>query len=422
MPVVNNLLTISMITREALRILENSLTFTKQISREYDDRFGIAGAKIGTVINIRKPVRYVGRTGPNMIQEYAVETSVPLALTTQRGVDLYFNSQDLTLSIDDFSKRILAPAIANVANMVDFDGLTAVVNNVYNTIGTPGTPPAAALTYLQAGQRLNEEACPVNNRKLVMPPAFVPPIVDTLKGLFQSSERISEQYDTGMMGIGLGYKWLMDQNLQAHTGGPLGGAPQVTGAGQTGATLATSGWTAAAALRLKAGDVFTIAGVYATNPQNHTATASLRQFTVLADTSSDATGAATIPISPPIIPIGGSAVITPSFGASPVTLGAAYATVSASPGAGALITPLFTANQVSQNALAFHPEAFAMGCADLLMPGGVDMASRVSDNQLGLSIRAVRAYEITTDRFPTRLDILYGFATLYAEMACRVAG
>lgn len=425
----NTLLTISMITREALRVLENSLGYAKQISRQYDDRFGIAGAKIGTVINIRKPVRYVGRTGTAMSGgEDATETSVPLALSTQRGVDLYFNSQDLTLSIDDFSKRILGPAIANVANMVDFDGLngsltqSSMVNNVYNVVGTPGTPPAAALTYLQAGQRLNEEACPIDNRKLVMPPAFVPPIVDTLKGLFQSSERIAEQYDKGMMGIGLGFKWLMDQNLQQRTSGPLGGAPQVAGAGQTGASLATSGWTASAALRMKKGDVFTIAGVYATNPQNHAATGALRQFTVLADASSDATGAATISISPPIIPIGGSASITTTFGPSPVTLGPAFATVSASPGAGALITPMFTANQVSQNALAFYPEAFAMGCADLLLPGGVDMASRVSDDQLGLSIRAVRAYEISTDRFPTRLDILYGFATLYAEMACRVAG
>src|SRR5215471_9378771 len=109
----NNLLTIAMITREQLRILENSLTYTKQIRRTYDDKFAIAGAKIGTVVNVRKPPRYVGRTGQALSLEDATETSVPVALTTQRGVDITFTSQDLTLSVDDFSKRFLRPAIAS---------------------------------------------------------------------------------------------------------------------------------------------------------------------------------------------------------------------------------------------------------------------------------------------------------------------
>src|SRR5262249_13225017 len=155
---------------------------------------------------------------------------------------------------------------------------------VYNTIGTPGTVPAgagASLTYLQVNQRLSEEACPFENRSICITPAMNANIVDSLKGLFQASDRIREQYNKGMMGQGLGYEgWYLDQNLRTHTVGPLGGAPVVNGAGQTGSNLVTNGWTAAASNRLKKGDVFTIAGVNAVNPQNQQDTGVLRQFVV----------------------------------------------------------------------------------------------------------------------------------------------
>ena len=390
-----------MITREALRVLENSLTFTKQINRNYDDKYAVAGAKIGTVLNIRKPPRYAGRTGQALTIEDATETSVPLTLTTQRGVDIAFTSQDLTLSVDDFSKRFLKPAVAAVANAVDFDG-TALTLGAYNMVGTPGSNPNTALLYLQAGQRLNEEACPVDGRKLVMGPAFVPPIVDALKGLFQSSERIAEQYEKGQMGIGLGFSWYMDQNMRTQVAGSPGSVT-VAGANQTGSSLTVSATTGA----LNKGDVFTIANVYAVNPQSRQSTGALRQFVVTANLT---TGATSIPISPPIQIFGAGAPFNP------------FATVNALPANSAPLTFAFTAGQSSGQACAFFPEAFAMACADLLLPGGVDMASRVSDDQLGLSIRAIRAYDINLDRFPTRLDILYGFAVLYAEMACRIAG
>src|SRR5262249_3541755 len=254
----NVLLTISMITREALRVLENNLTFTKYVRRDFDDSFGRAGAKIGTVLNIRKPARYAGRVGQGLSIEDATETQVPLALTTQRGVDIAFTSQDLGLSVDDFSDRFIRPAVANVANNIDFDGLTQYFN-VYNTIGTPGTVPNALLTYLQAGQRLDEEAAPRDNlRAVVISPAMQASIVDALKGLFHESNEISRQYEEGKMGMTIGFKWSMDQNVNINTVGQLGGSPTVNQANQTGATLVTNNWTASAATRLKKGNVFTI--------------------------------------------------------------------------------------------------------------------------------------------------------------------
>ena len=404
----NTLLTISMITREALRILENNLTFTKYVRRDFDDSFGRAGAKIGTVLNIRKPPRYVGRVGQGLQIEDATETSVPLTLNTQRGVDIAFTSQDLALSIDDFSDRFVKPAIANVANFIDFDGM-GQYGNVYNEIGTPGTVPAALLTYLQAGQRLDEEAAPRDNaRALVISPAMQATIVDTLKGLFQSSQDIAEQYEKGTMGQVIGFKWSMDQNTRTQQVGAYGtSAPTVTVAGQTGNSILTTGWTATTQV-LNQYDVITFAGVFAVNPQNKQSTGSLRQFVVTANVTSTGGGTATIPISGP----GGLGIVTAG----------AFQTVTNSPAAGAVIT-VSGASGVgpSPRGLAFHKDAFALGCADLPLPGGVDMASRVSDKQLGMSIRLVRAYDINTDRFPCRLDILYGWTTLYPELAVRVA-
>lgn len=403
----NTLLTISQITRETLRILENNLVFTKQVRRDFDDSFGRAGAKIGTVLNIRKPARYSGRTGQGLSIEDATETQVPLTLNTQRGVDIAFTSQDLALSIDDFKERFIRPAIANVANQIDFDGLQQYLN-VYNTIGTPGTVPNALLTYLQAGQRLDEEAAPRDNlRSLVISPAMQATIVDTLKGLFQESTEIGRQYEEGTMGRSIGFKWSMDQNVGINTVGLLGGTPTVNGAGQTGASLITQAWSNSITGILKKGNVFTIGsgatGVFAVNPQSKQSTGALRQFTVLADQNSSGGGAVTIPISPAIVTTG------------------PFQNVTAAPGNGASINVLGAASTASPQGLAFHKDAFALGCADLPLPGGVDMAARVSDKQVGLSIRLVRAYDINTDRFPTRIDVLYGWTTLYAELACRVA-
>lgn len=402
----NTNLTISMVTQEALRILENNLSFTKGVNREYDDKFAIEGAKIGDTLNIRKPARYVGRTGATMVTEDHTETSVPLTLDTQFGVDVNFTSKELTLSIDDFSQRILAPAMATIANKIDRDGLTMAYQSVANVVGTPGATPNALKTYLQAGAKMDYEAAPRDgNRSLVIDPTAQVEIVDSLKGLFQSSEQIKKQYETGNMGLGAGFKWSMDQNVVSHTVGPLGGTPLVNGAPAQGATtLVTDGWSAAAAARLKKGDVFTIQNVYAVNPQSRQSTGQLRQFVVLSDVSSDAGGNATFSIFPAMSSTG------------------AFATINQLPADNAPLTVLGTAGTVSPQGIAYHRDAFTFGCADLLLPKGVHQAARASDKQLGISIRMVRQYDINSDKMPCRLDVLYGWKALYPELGCRIAG
>lgn len=397
-----------MITREALRVLENNLTFTKQIRREYSNKFGIEGAKIGTVLNVRKPPKYRGRTGAPMDIEDAVETSTPVTLDTQFGVDIQFSSAELGLSIDDFSDRFIKPAAAVIANKIDYDGL-GLYTSVPNVVGAIGTVPTDLQAYLDAGVALDNNMAPRDStRAVVISPQMQATLVYGLKGLFQSSEKIANQYESGTMGLAGGFKFSMDQNVRSHTAGPLGGSPIVSGGSQTGSSLLTSGWTAAAASRLKKGDTFTITGVYAVNGQNRQTLTTLRSFTVTSNFSSAADGTGTISIYPPI------------YGPEAATL--ARQTVSALPAASAPLTITSgTANQVTNGVgLAFHKDAFTLATADLPVPGGVDMASRVSDNQLGISLRMVRQYNISTDQFPCRLDVLYGWAPLYPELACRI--
>lgn len=399
----NQLLTIGMVTRELLRALTNQLTFTRYVNREFDDQFGKSGAKIGTVLNIRKPVRFVPASGQGLVLQDLTEITVPLVLNKQYQRSFAVTSADLALNIDDFAKRYTNKAVLSLANEIDFDGLLQY-QNVANEIGTPGTPPATALLYLQAAQKLNEEAAPMDERYVVISPAMNATIVNALTGFFNPQVVIGEQYRKGLMAKAtLGFDWYMDQNVRQQTVGPLGGTPTVNGAGQTGSTVVTAAWTAAAAKRLSLGDVVTFAGCNAVNPQNRQSTGSLRQFVVTADTSSDGAGALTIPISPAIVTSG------------------PFQNCSASPTTGGAVTVQGAANTASARGLAFHPDAFTFACADLPLFQGLDKADRVTDDQLKMSMRVIRDYDINTDRAPLRIDLLGGWATLYPELACRIA-
>jgi hypothetical protein len=399
----NTLLTTTKMTLEALRILRNKLVFSKLVRRDFDPEFAREGAKIGDTLNIRKPPRYAGTTGATITVEDATETSVALVLNTQFNVGIQFTSKDLALSIDKFSERFLQPAVATIANKIDFDGLN-LYKDVASAVGTPATVPAALLTYLQAKQRLAEESAPVDDQlSVVITPEMEATIVNALDGLFQDSTEISAQYKKGLMGIAAGFKWYMDQNIRTHTSGiyTTGSTPLVNGASQTGSTIVSDGWANSTAV-LKDGDVITFAGVSNVNPQNRQSTGSLKQFVVTADSSSDGSGNLTIPISPALTPTG------------------QFQTCTASPANNAAIVPLGAESTDSPNGLAFHKDAFALGMARLPLPGGTDRAGRASDEESGLSIRMISDYDITTDNFISRLDVLYGWSTLYPELACRI--
>lgn len=411
----NNLLTISKITNEALMVLENELTFTNNVTREYDDQFAVTGAKIGNTLNVRRPGRFIGTTGPALNVEDFNETSVPVTLSTQFHVDTQFTTQDLALSLDMFSDRVLKPAVAAIANKMDLDGLTMAKNNVANIVGTAGTPPTGLITYLTAAAYLDSEGAPRDGRRsCVVEPFTSATIVDSLKGLFVPSDVIGKQYTKGMMGRdSAGMNWYMDQNVVNQTFGSYSGKTLSVATNTTSFGIAT-GWAqfgtlqlvASAALTLNQGDVIQIAGVYAVNPQNRAAYGSgkLRNFVVQSTTAVATGGGTAVTVSPAIITGGQFQNVT----------------VTSTSGT-AVVTPFNNTGTVSPQNLVFHKNFATLATADLELPDGVHFAGRASDKDLGLSIRVVRQYTINNDSIPTRLDVLYGWAPLYPELGCRVA-
>jgi hypothetical protein len=400
-----------MISKESLMELKNQLSFAAAVNRQYDDQFANKGAKIGSVMNIRKPVRFEVTSGATLSVQNIADQSVALTLDTQEHVGFQFSSKDLTLSIDEFRERYIKPAITALANKIDSNGCLQY-RNVWNSVGTPGTQPTTIEYPLLAGAKLDENGCPVDeHRSLVLAPSSQASIVNGSVALFHSGDQIGKQYKKGRMGEAAGFTWKMDQNVYTHSTGAPDGTPAVdtTISTEGVATIHIDGLTTATIVGCyKVGDVITIADVYAVNPQTKVSTGSLMQFVVTATTDAAGNEIAALPISPAIYLTG------------------PYQNVSAYPVDGAAVK-LFGhatsyANKNSPANLAFHKDAFVLGMADLQLPGGVDMASRASDSEAGLSLRIVRQYDINTDFFPCRIDVLYGWKTVYPELACRIQG
>ena len=392
----NTLLTISKITNEALMVLENELTFTSEVDRNYDDQFAVVGAKIGATVNVRRPGRFIGTTGPALNVEDLNETSVPVTLSTQFHVDTQFTTQDLALSLDMFSDRVLKPGVAAIANKIDFDGTTTAALNTANIVGTAGTPPTSLLTYLNAQAYLDSEGAPRDGRRsCIVEPFTSASIVDSLKGLFNPTAEISSQYTKGLMGRDSGgMNWKLDQNIVSQTFGNFT-TNTVTASVNTSTTggILTSGWASSSTITLTAANTGTInlnAG---------------DTFTIAVASGSSVS----VTVSPAIISAGQfQNVSIPSAGASAVTFFASQYNASGN-------------GVVSPQNIVMHRNAYTMAMADLELPEGVHFAGRASDKEIGLSMRVVRQYTINNDSIPTRVDVLYGWAPLYPELACRVA-
>jgi hypothetical protein len=396
-----------MITNRAVIRLENLLNFGKFVDRQYSNQFARAGAKIGATLNIRKPARSLGRSGPALQVEDFTETYVPLVITNQFGVDMSFTASEETLSLNDLDDQVLGPNMATIANRVDNDGMLQYLNAT-NLVGTPGTPPANLTNLMAVRQRLLEMAFPDDDQiYLFLNPAANTNILGGLSTLFNAREELSEQYREGLMLDVAGMKLYIDQNAPTQTVGPLGGSPVVNGANQGFTTgwqdsmnLITNAWTAAAAQRLAQGDIFTIAGVFSVNPQSRKSTGVLQQFVALANVNSDGAGNATIPMAPAIIYSG------------------QFQNVTASPASGAALTVSGTASTSYQQSLGIHKTAVTLATVDLMVPRGVHIAARkVYKN---FSLRIVQAYDINNDRLPLRAECLYGYRTIYREGVVRL--
>jgi hypothetical protein len=391
-----------MITRKALEILENNLVITRTVNRQYDDSFAVQGAKIGSTLRIRLPDRALVTDGAALQVQDDNEQFTTLTVSSQKHIGVNFTTAELTMQLDDFAERVLKPRISQLASSIDADVANSF-KSIYQSVGTPGTTPGTSLVLLQGQQKLNEAAAVMAPRYATVNPAANAGLVEGMKGLFNPTNTISRQFKNGLMGEGvLGFEEIsMSQSIKQHTTGTRTGSHTVTSAvtAQGSTTILITG---TGTQTIKQGDVFTVAGVYAVNPQTRESTGSLQQFVATADATATG-GAYTVSVSPAMY-----------------TSGHALATIDAFPQASAVVTFLGSASTQYPQNLIYHKDAITFATADLLMPQGVDMASRQVHN--GISMRIVRQYDINNDRLPCRIDVLYGYSVIRPQMGVRLWG
>jgi hypothetical protein len=397
------ILTSDVILREALRILHQKATFLGSVDKQYDDSFKEGGARAregsrnGSSLRIRLPNRYVIRTGRTMSAQDTQEQSVTLEVTNQAGVDMNFTSKELTLDLEDFSKRIIEPAMATVASYMEATCLTGLTKQVYNLVDQDATA-VSLLSFGLGRQKLQDNLAPDDGqRSALLSTTHEVKLVDALKGLFHQSTQIEQQYREGVMGRTQGFDFMSSTHVTDHvTGTAVKGDTlyNVNGANQTGASLTVNTGTTT----FLAGDVITIAGCNRVHPETKVDTGVPQQFVITANSGANAT---TLAISPAIVTSG------------------ALQNVSASPTDTGAITKVGAGNGERLNgSLTYHKSAFTVATADLIMPTGVDFAAReVYD---GVSMRIVRAYDINNDQFPCRLDIIFGYVAQYPQLASRI--
>lgn len=409
----NSLLTDDVILKRTMMALKNHLVFTKNVSREYSEEYAQKGAKKGDTINIRKPLRYDVTEGATLVVQDSQDQSIPLVVDKHYHVGMAFSEKDRTLSLDKFTERHIDPAALALANEIDQNFFIDMKNATYNAVGVPSASafPSTLKGFLNAKALIAKLGGPKGIYPAIVDPMVEASMVDGLKGLFQSSEKIADQYENGVMGLAGGCKFSMSQNVPMHTAGDVVGTPAVdtTIAADGATTLHLDGITGEIVKVYAKGDSIQIAGVYSVNPVTKVSTGQLARFVVTADTGTSTSGEiASLPISPAIVLTG------------------PYQNVSAYPVDGAAVTLFGHASSyaslvVPQN-VVFHKNAYALASVDLELPSAGVQASRVVDKDAGLSLMMTSQFDITNLRTIHRIDWLGGWKCLYPELACRVVG
>lgn len=416
----NNTLTADVIAKIALPILENELGVINKMYRAHEEEFSstVNGYKKGDTISIRRPADFTIRSGATMSAQDVIEGKTTLVVDQQIGIDFQFTSTDLTLKVEDMAERIIKPAMSRIANELASDVLIHMYRGTYNLVGTQGTRVDSFSDFSKAPERMDEMAIPSDNRHAILCPSDFWGLVGSQTALYAPS-LVGSAYRSGDLGDLGGLATMMSQVTPAHTVGPLGGTPLVNGAAQNVSydtaknawtqSLITDGWTAAAASRVKAGDVFTIyaagtsgAKLKMVNPKTKVATAIDQQFVVISDGSSDASGNLTLTISPPIITSG------------------PYQTVNVAPADNAGLVFDGTASTAYRQNLAFHKNAMALAVVPMEMPPAAYGGTRQSYKNL--SVRLIPTYDATNDISKWRLDLLYGRKLIDPRLTVRFAG
>lgn len=394
----NTYLVISDVTREIQRVLHEKCTFIKTINRQFDDRFAKVGAKIGDSLQIRLPNQYSVRTGRVMDVQDSTETAVTLTVATQKGVDLgNFTSADMALSLDDFSDRIIKPAVSVLASNIEADVLQGVTAGVANTVGSAGTTPATMAVWGDARRKLNESLAPLDNRAIQLSSKTSAAMVSAYSTLFNPGSAISKQYLEGHIGRNNGFDWYENERVYSlANSADISGTVNETTVANGDAEMTVTGFSSA----LSPGMIFIVAGVYDVHPETKQAYSTPKQFTVLAGTTTTL-----LKFSPAVYSTGPRQNVSamPSSALSSGT-----------------ITPVGSASVTYPYDLAYHKDVATFVTTDLPLPKNVDASRKMLD---GISFRLIlNSYDTVNDIFASRLDILYGYKILRPELGCRVIG
>ncbi len=410
----NTLLTPTMITRKALDVLHQKCNFIGNVNRQYDDRFAQTGAKIGATLNIRMPSKYTVRTGASISHQEHVERSTPLTVSSQYGVDVSFTSVELTMQLDDFSERIIEPAMAQLAAKIEGDSLAVAYKLISNYTNASTDTLMTYKNFQKGGANITNELGPLSQRTATLSPESQVEFNDAVKGLFQSQENIRKQYREGMMGRTGGFDVYENTLVPQHTTGSFAGSALTDGA-SLGTSTTANAWvsqtelsvnTATSLVKLLVGDIITMSGVYAVHPETKANLGKLKTFVVQnLTTFTTLASSYTFNVKPGMIYGTGNAY------QNSVLSGPSDSDNNS-------VTLIGAISSGFGQDIQFHKDAFVFATADLddVSKYGAWGARAQKD---GISMRIARQYTIADDSVPCRIDILWGFAGLYPELANR---
>lgn len=394
------------IVRRALALFHNESTFLKTINKEYDKRFAVEGAKNGGTLLIRNPNQYEVTTGATLSVQDQAESTQTLTVATQKHIGMNFSSVEQTMSVDDFELRYLKPAMSRLVADVEYTCMNAFYKDVWNLSGTPATTPASLAAVLNAGAKLSQGLAPTTDRSIILDSVAMAATVNGIGTYFHKASEVEKGFSTGKLGHAGGFDFYESNMVPSHTNGTRDDTTPVCDTstmanGDT--TITTTGMDNGATLTV--GDVFTVAGVYAVNPETKQAYSHLQQFVVRTAKTCDQTDV--IDVYPTIYISGAKQNV------SVTSAGSGKACVFVAAGGSGAASAAYTQN------LAYHRDAFTFVSADLYKAPGQQMQSAVIDN---VSMRIWRGADIVNDKFPVRLDVLFGYKTIRPEWACRVRG
>lgn len=389
--------------------LRDNMRFCSFVDKaDASDFDGKNGFKSGDTIYTSIPARYVPQQDNLDITSAisdTVEEKAPLVLNKTETIGMEFDSLELATDTDiaNALQRYGIPAAESIAQNMEARCFEIAMDATYNTVGTAGSNQFTVADILAARTKLNQNLCRPADRALFLNSESGADAVDARKGLFNAQAEVSKQYVEGMVGKADGFVWYESELVPQHTNGnDVSFEVRTTVSTEGQSTLVVEGLTANTGTVTK-GTTFTIATVNMVHPITKADTGRLQQFVVTADATADASGYATLSVSPAFY-------TSASDGLQNIT---------AFPADGDAITVLTgSASTTYTNNLACHKSAFKMVTVPLIQPKGVDLVATQTVD--GITVNLVRDFNILTRKMITRVDVLYGFDKVRPEWSCRI--